>query len=487
MPPYRTRLLVLLVAVAVVGATVPTGHLATATAASSDPATGLASADSTPPSGTNQSVADTPRGNVTETGPSATARRPGGVAARAPAVGVVTRRTNTTNFLSIRIGSAERKDYGQGSVDVGAAISTDVEQLRAQRSEIRFEDAYSEANSSQERRALLRAESDRIETRIGELETRQRQTVSQYNTRRISTKAFLRQLAAINTAAGGLDARLRAMQDRLTDPGFDSEFVQQMWVRIETLRGMLVQFQGPVRDRITHSIHGNESSVSVYVVTSTDGLTISALDDDTYYREAYAGTNRNTSKPDRFTPSQAATAIEQNYTWATRYGGPSVSGFGNASIYWSDIRHPHGRLIVYFDGGTKRVFKETQVKSIDTLPTRTKTNVSAGVELVANTSHPTGPLQVTVRNATTGEPIQATIRIRQPGDNRVGTTDRDGVLLTLTGHRFTQINATTADGRSVTLWLFPTVKNNRLAVTDRPTHRPSGRPAARAPARPRPT
>jgi hypothetical protein len=131
-------------------------------------------------------------------------------------------------------------------------------------------------------------------------------------------------------------------------------------------------------------------------------------------------------------------------------GSPSLSGFGDSSVYLVEASHPQGDLRAYLDGATRDVFHETQANAPEAVPVAlTRTASTDRLRLQVNATHATGPMWVTVTrpggpNATA---VDATVRVN---GQRVGTTGADGRLLTLQPAGSFRVNAT-AGTANVTL------------------------------------
>jgi hypothetical protein len=105
-----------------------------------------------------------------------------------------------------------------------------------------------------------------------------------------------------------------------------------------------------------------------------------------------------------------------------------------AGIYGIEYNHPHGTtrnddLTMYYDAGTQRVFREIQFKNVETIPIDgPTTQTEEGLQLQVFTTRGGGPLLVNVTDASTGNPVDATIRVNGQG---VGSTMFDGRLWTV--------------------------------------------------------
>ena len=266
----------------------------------------------------------------------------------------------------------------------------------------------------------------------------------------IDTREFLRELAA-------LDATARAVADQFgrIRGAAGLELPSDLDTRMDNLEGDLLTLYGPVRGRIGGAMAGQRDPVPVYAVTSQTGIVLSSVEGSQYHREAYLGQNREQVGRNRFitddAPNGVGTAVRrmtQLYPWASAnaLAGPNVEVVGNTSIYYVELRHPHGSLDTYLDGRSESPFREFQTKSLEDVPLTATTNTSEGVELTVNRTHATGPMEVVVRDDLTGDPLAANVTIN---GNDVGSTGTDGRLWTLTPKQAVRIEVTTAGGRTV--------------------------------------
>ena len=363
---------------------------------------------------------------------------------------------NTTNHLAPDRSNVVRTSFNDSSIDVSAALSADsagtTERLRART----LRAAYERAGSDAERRAVVAAFADRLENRSTALRERQREALAAYNAGDISDEQFLRTLARLAVAADRLERTLGTLgryRDQSGAPVDDA--------RLGELYTDAAALDGPVRDRLAAVYTGARPPTRVFVETSGDGIVLAAVVGDgagrTFLREAHLLDARRTDSTDQYggNPTRVVDRASVLYPWAFETRGPTqinieTRPFGAAGTYRIVKYHPHGRLTTFLDGGTDRVFAEYQRKQVDRLPTATtvKTNESAGLTMTVRRSYEGGPLNVTVADAETGQPVDAAVRVN---NRSLGTTGGDGSLWTVMPRSVIVTVTVEYEGRTVTL------------------------------------
>lgn len=444
MPRNRPALLAVLVAVVVLA---PVTHVAAA------PTTTPTVGSVGPPGATGPSAAlETATPPVYGPPPNLTAPAADG---SAESVLASQSEANTSNFLSLRTEAVEQRDMSRASLNVAGAIQRDVTRLENEYSALTFAERYENTTSHRARMDVVRLEVRRLTRSVQQLEIRRNRVLDAYNDGDIGVEMFHRELVALDAAARGIEIRLERIRDT-TGPTLTSDLSTEM----RNLEGSLLTLRGPVRQQLAAAMTGTRAPIQVYTVTSGTGIVLASNEGPLYYREAYLGQNRRVTGENNFIsdgdPSGVSTAntrATELYPWVydNIRSGPNVEIVGNTSIYYVQLGHPHGSLDTYLDGRTDSTFREIQVKNLPSLPTRTTTNVSNGLELTVNRTHATGPMSVSVSDSATGGPLDATVTVN---GNEVGDTGSDGQLWTITPQQSVRISVTTDDGRTVTKRFF---------------------------------
>jgi hypothetical protein len=347
---------------------------------------------------------------------------------------------NTTAYLAL-VAELETRRFGTATFDVGGAIAADGGSTRSTYETTWLRSSFAAAGDNRTRRQrVVERSADRIEARIDALERRERRALERYNSGEISARTYLRELAAIDRAAGSLRESVSLLHTYSAAVG---QPVSERRIAAQKVR--LLPLEGPVRDRVHAAIRGDEPPTRVYIETSSQGIVLATIDrgafTQQYLREAYVPSARNSGGIDRFERSDnrlrtARDRAAELYPWAFENRGPTSTGsFGgepflySAGVYSVRVGHPHGTsrtydLITFLDGGTRGVFREVQYKDLSAIPTvAAGSNTSSGVTLQVNRTRTGGPMLVTVTNATTGAPVEATVLAN---GERVGVTDIGG-------------------------------------------------------------
>lgn len=368
----------------------------------------------------------------------AAADAPGGTAS----VVEVRAQPNTTSYLAIPNDRVESDRYGEQSLDVAGTVAADVERLRGEYAAVAFELELANTTDHEARVDRIEAEIAHIETRTDDLEQRQQDAIDAFNAGEITASQLLRELATVDAAARQLEGRTdelrRAVQQLPTTNG--------LYTQVDNLPADLVPLYGGVRAEVRRAMEANET-VRVHVVTSGDGVVLSTVADGQYVREAYLASERRPDDVDQFNGiGDAESRAAQLYPWISARTDFAGGGYGDTSVYYLSTSHPHGELETHLDGASNAVFREEQVKQLNSLPTQSQTAANGNLQLQVNRTHATGPLRVKLTNPNTGMPINASVRVN---GQRVGQTGSNGELWTITPHEAVRINATTTDGAAI--------------------------------------
>lgn len=345
-----------------------------------------------------------------------------------------------------------RRTYAQADLDVASAVSVGATRIGGRHAELTLEERLERVETSTGRLDVATDALTGVERRLDRLDDSQRRLLTAYSNDEVSTRTFLRRLGVVRVAA----AQERALLDRLSERAEGSTRLSlpvETQTQIARLRGTLVALPNPVVDRIVAGTAGADGSQTVYLQAASDGLVAATIDDGTYLRQATLRADRSPGEPNQFTGiTLAYNRAGELYPWVfeNAIGSPSLSGFGDSSVYLVESSHPQGELRAYLDGATRNVFHETQANAPETVPVAlTRTASTDSLRLQVNATHPTGPMWVTVTrpdgpNATA---VDATVRVN---GQHVGTTGADGRLLTLQPAGSFRVNAT-AGTANVTL------------------------------------
>jgi hypothetical protein len=375
----------------------------------------------------------------------------GATQADGPAVSVQ-QANNASNYLGPNASDVDRSGEERTSLDVGAAVSAGGGQARSTYSRDTLQGEYRSADSEEERRAVVRNGTERLAQRVDALERRETRAVEGYAGGEMTESGLLRVLSTVGAKAGAREETAEWLNARANELGMRDESD-----RLDSLRLRLVPLQGPVRDDVTEGLDGR-TSARVHAEVGQGGVALSTVTrqdgEYVYVREAYDPAIRDTGDTDRYDGDFAAVydRLAEIYPWVTEnnpsIGGSDRVGSRGERLYSMSLVHDHGELRPYLDGGTGRVVGETQRNRVEQLPTTTVngTSESGDLRVQVETTHPGGPLGVTVVDEPTGERLDAVIMV--DGDP-VGSTGGER-LWTVAPRGETTVNAT-HQGETVTV------------------------------------
>lgn len=380
----------------------------------------------------------------------------------------------TTAYLALPTDDLERTEFAIVGLDVGAMTAADRERYASRYTEHRLVDQYQLAENETAREEAITDGLAMVRDRVAELEARERAALTAFNRGELSPEGYLRELAAVDAGASELASTTRRLYS-FTQAVPSSEVTTRDLASVKT---RLLTLQGPVRERARRAMHGDGLTGRIYVATSDSGVVLSTIVGEEferqYIREAYLPEARDTSAPDRYLQNgqhdleAAENRARELYTWAFDNHGGISTGIRTGqpylyrdAVYSVAIDHPQGTpsqgdLIIYVDGGTGDVFRELQFKSVADTPfapaANASTNVSDGLRIQVNRTREGAPVEVVVRDAVSGEPVEAEVFI---DGTLVGESGVDGRLYTVTPRSTFSVTAR-ADDRTVSVGpVFP--------------------------------
>jgi hypothetical protein len=276
-----------------------------------------------------------------------------------------------------------------------------------------------EASTVDERRQVLRQETEQVTERVAELQQREQRALSRYERGEISAEELLQVLATVDTEA----RRANDLVSRLQDEAAQVPFLSATSDALQSRQIELATLYGPVREHAGQVLRGNAPATRVHVSVSGEAVALATIRGDTYVREATVPGNLDTETTDQFeSENQVINRIGALYPWAWTSETSSVRTYTNFEngFYRINVDHTHGRLTSYVDGGTKNVFREIQYKSVERMPTGQQTAVRTnGTVLRVNQSFAGGPIEVRTLDAATTEPREGVVYL---DGTRVGQT-----------------------------------------------------------------
>jgi hypothetical protein len=354
---------------------------------------------------------------------------------------------NTTGYLSPTNVTAD--GYAQTDIDVGSAITEDAQSVHARQNRLRFDERFDRAADNAQRRAVVESAVKEINASVTDLRQRQEQVFAAYGAGEIGERELVRTIVRFTAIAERHQQFIDHVAQTVTEES-GVPLPSNIQDQIEELGSEPLLQPGPVEEQLRAAVT-DTGTVTTYIQGSETTLVLATIADGTQYRQATVLDERVGTGEDTFATSEngwfdaATQRAEQLYPWAWANfeggGGDILSGL---PYYFVDVTHPHGTLELYFDGTSGNVFREHQRTSPGTIPvSETHRTTTSALEVTVETTHPTGPMLITVTEPGSSEPVQASLEINgQP----IGTTDWERWTVQPEGN-FT-VTATTANNET---------------------------------------
>ena len=336
-----------------------------------------------------------------------------------PVVGVS---ENTTRVLLLT--DAQAAGFQSPNASVTDSLDAGYDDFEASFLLERVEQRLDSAGNQAAKRAILDNATSWAAERVASLREREQNARAAFAAGDISARAYVTQIGVIHAEAESL----RDYLGRPTSEGTLYAYAivdDSIRTRISHLRAQLATVQGPVRERVAAVVTGDRASLRLHV-TVGNGVMLSTIDGQ-YVRETYRPGNLDSEVTNTLPDARAMIKDLYPWIWNTS-GGPSSTRVFRGYAFESSVDHAHGRLVVFGDSTTERIFVERQWKTLSQLPAEVQATASANnTTMLVSQTYTGGPLQVRVEN-TTGAPVDATVTL---ADNEVGPTGADGELWTL--------------------------------------------------------
>ncbi|WP_139246558.1 DUF7096 domain-containing protein [Halogranum amylolyticum] len=335
-----------------------------------------------------------------------------------------------TNVLTLVESDVRRTNFSQPGPNASAALAVRDTRLSRQFASERTETRLAALETDAEKQAYIRRALTEVEIRTSELRQEERDAFVRHSTGGLSTTGLVVQLARIHTASEQLSqnaTRLGRAAEEID--GFNVQ------TRIDAIQLELRTLRGPVRDHANGVLRGEVPPSRLYVETTTTGVSLSTIADDTYVREVYDGSRRVPTSNSQLTPEEVDALVRESYPslwerWDSQGGSARES-----DVWVSTIQYRRGDLTAFIDKDKPgSVFKEQRTLRLNRTPPTQRLNSSrVGLRLSVHPSYPGGPMLVTVESARTGEPVRADVSLITPPQSntepvQVGTTNSTGAL-----------------------------------------------------------
>ncbi|MFB6360892.1 MAG: hypothetical protein ABEH59_06165 [Halobacteriales archaeon] len=325
----------------------------------------------------------------------------------------------------LTIGENSRADFVEPSLDIATATALQRETAAARLDRYALQAEFEVLSSTEARQALLFEAATDVEIRITSLRDQERALRSDYANRELDSEAFVRRLARIH-------ARVALLRTTLRTIGASSEEIPQFSIRsrVRLLDAALFGFEGPVRKRALETYRGEAPPPRLFVQASDRGVVLATIEEGRYIREAYRADHRDPDSVSGISLSDAAERTSELYPRAYNASVSIRTGISGLSggLFRIDIELREGSIRAFLDGTTGDVFFEVQERKLDLLGSRaTAVGTANGTRLSVARSYPGGPLEITVTDNETGEPVRAEVLV---GDSTF-ETGVDGAVWTL--------------------------------------------------------
>ena len=308
------------------------------------------------------------------------------------------------------------------SANLGPASELEVTRTtgRMQTAEIR--DHIESATSSEERQRRIVAAESRVRQAEVSLHERQRRAIEAHAAGELTDEELLLELGRIALRAEILADRL----DVITELAAETEGFN---LATENLQLRLAVYHGPVRSQAVEIARGEADPNRVYVESTSDGLVLTTIVDDTYVREVYRGDKWDRGASDFESAADARNVTTEAYP---NVADTDTSTLGSGTPIRVTLNHDPGQIRTFVSAGDGGVFVEHQTRELTQFTEGETLNTTQdGLNLSIERTYAGGPVRVTIVDAETGEPIRGatvTVAADQGESTEVGTTNEEGHL-----------------------------------------------------------
>lgn len=345
----------------------------------------------------------------------------------AQATSQVDAENRTFRVLTTPPDANERVSTGVHGANLGTALGQSVDRTDAELETAAVVRRIESAETNAERQRRILAAVNQVEQDEVSLNGRQQAAIESHAAGEISDRELLDELIDVAATAREYDARLEVL-DQLAEDTEDFSAPS----RLDELQVQLQAYEGPVRDHALATVRGEADGGRVYVESTQGAVVLSTTTDEEFLREAF-----RTDRWDRgggiLTSQEAINATEESYPETTALREPDA--FGAGAVQRITVSHEFGELRTFVSGGTEQVFVEHQRIDLATFPDAEPVSTTGdGFNVTVDRTYPGGPVQVTVLDDETGEPVSdvtVTMSVGGGDSERIGETDDDGVVWTL--------------------------------------------------------
>lgn len=341
-----------------------------------------------------------------------------------------------------------RQQIGGADVDVSVAVTDGAHALHGQFERDVFEARYGAAETATERTRLIRRQVEELDGRVESILVARDAAVAAHSRGDLGSAQFVRTLVRVDAASTRAERLRGLVLDRSRTSGSTSGSFQTSLGELEV---DLASVRGPATEQTREAVVGRSGVETAYVKTVDDhGLVVATVQDGEFRRDALDSDRwqpgvDNFASGDELGFAAAYRRAEELYPWtfgANVAPGPATP-YVNTSVYSITADHTQGQLVTYLDGTTEDVFREVHRQRLAAVPVDSLGVESGdGLRVSVNGTHETGPMNVRVTDAESGEPVDSEVLI---DGVRVGATGADGQLWTVQPDGGFTVNATSGE------------------------------------------
>lgn len=291
--------------------------------------------------------------------------------------------------------------------------------------ELLLDERLAAAENTSAQRAVLDDEATAVKEAVTALREREESAYEAHVEGELSEQELAWRLGQTAEEAAALEQWLTTVIDTV-DETPDVEFIELGTSRNE-LRGLQIDVtvsQTPLRDRLYQSMTGDTEAVTgvddFRIGTTGTHVTLTAIDGDRYVTETYHPELRSEPEPVALDFAQVENRTDSLYPPFDGFNGIFVPTALGEAAWQLQLTEGYLESVAYYDEQTDAVFYERQEIDLNTVPTETVANqTDAGLTVSVEHTRPGGPAQVSVVDAETGVPVDASVSI---ADTDRGTT-----------------------------------------------------------------
>lgn len=347
--------------------------------------------------------------------------------------------TQQKGVMDTQITTDAPTGHGQTTVspEAGTYLAGKMAELEAIHESNLVQAKLDKTTNESSRRAELLDGAARIEKHVTTLRSYHKDAYRSYQAGVIDEETLVLRLMYVHMAAEGYEdpiEELKTSDEQVSDTSIEEQR--------RTLEGDVLAMQGTVRSTVVASMEGRSKANGLYTMAHQNGTVLVSLTDEKFLREAYRDDRRTRGATPVDQISSYNRKAEELYPWISEVEAlNTIRGGPKGDMVSVDLVANDDNVVsLYMDSVDKEVVREDKRLDITAIPTATPIVRSDGqMKVIINRTYTTGPLQVSLVDAETNEPLDGTVRL----DNQsVGKTGADGTIWTVEPPGETTLEAT---------------------------------------------